>query len=445
MKRIIREFDGVSEIVYVADIKDYVLLFLNKAGLKAFGYDSLEQVEGKKCYEVLQGRKSPCPFCTNGKLHKDKYLEWRHKNRPTGKEYRLKDKLISWEGREARIEIAEEIFNSGQQNAEAELKRMLEREQIVMECIQMMHSSLEVDMAVNNTLEVMGRYLYGERTYIFNTYGSYMDNIYEWCAEGVSEERGSLQKLPISAIQRWLPYFYRNECVIIRDVELIKESAPEEYAILKRQGIKTLIAVPFIEKEQLVGYFGIDNPKAGNLDEVSNILKMLAYFFQALLERKKREDYLKKIGFTDTMTGANNKNAFIRDTMLSDTGGLSSAGGFFIDINGLKKTNDTYGHEAGDNLIRQVYQIICYVMGDFPVYRLGGDEFAVLCRNISKEKLEGLHKRLREELDGRNGCNAAIGASFLENPSDLGVLIDEADKRMYKDKKQYYKKIGSKR
>ena len=71
MERLIEEFDGVREIVYVADTENYDLLFMNKAGLNALGYEKREQVAGKKCYELLQGFQSPCSYCTNGQLFRE--------------------------------------------------------------------------------------------------------------------------------------------------------------------------------------------------------------------------------------------------------------------------------------------------------------------------------------------------------------------------------------
>lgn len=445
MKEYIKEFDGVREIVYAADTKKHELLFLNKAGLEAFGYDSLDQVLGKKCHEVLQGKDLPCVFCGDERLNDKEYLEWTHDNPVTGRRYRLKSKLIPWDGeRTVRMEIAEDITESDTQKIEIRTKKRAKSERIVMDCIKMMYSSVETDEAINNTLEMMGNYLKGERVYVFSIHGRTMDNTYEWCAEGVSREIDSLQNLPVTLIDRWLPYFDKDECVIIEDVEQIKETSPEEYEVLKLQDIRSLITVPLIEKGNLAGYFGIDNPWADSLHEISDILKMLAYFFQSLLERKKREDYLKKIGFSDGMTGALNRNAFIRDAMLGNSRGLLTAGCFFVDINELKKTNDTYGHEAGDKLILQIYNIICDVVGEYPVYRLGGDEFVVLCQNISQEDMGELESRLKEELGGKNGCSAAVGQSFLENPGDLSLLMEEADKKMYKDKEVYYKRNSSK-
>lgn len=91
-------------------------------------------------------------------------------------------------------------------------------------------------------------------------------------------------------------------------------------------------------------------------------------------------------------------------------------------------------------MILQIYKIICDVAGEYPVYRLGGDEFVVLCQNISTENMERLNDKLKEELGGKNGCSAAVGQSFLENPGDLSLLMETADRRMYKDKDAHYRK-----
>lgn len=94
-------------------------------------------------------------------------------------------------------------------------------------------------------------------------------------------------------------------------------------------------------------------------------------------------------------------------------------------------------------MILQIYKIICAIVGEYPVYRLGGDEFVVLCQNISAENMEKLESELKEELGGKNGCSAAVGQSFLENPKDLSLLMETADKRMYADKEAHYKEYSA--
>ncbi|MEG0593428.1 MAG: diguanylate cyclase, partial [Coprobacillus sp.] len=85
--------DDLSELVYVSDVETYELYYMNEQGMKAFG---IKEYNGQKCYKVLQGKDSPCEFCTNHFLSSDKYYSWTKTNPITGKTYLLKDKLINW-------------------------------------------------------------------------------------------------------------------------------------------------------------------------------------------------------------------------------------------------------------------------------------------------------------------------------------------------------------
>ena len=95
--------EDMDEIIYVSDVDTYELYYLNSQGRKITGiYD----YKGRKCYEVLQGKDRPCDFCTNGQLCKNKFHVWERNNAFLGSRYILKDKLISWQGRTARLELA---------------------------------------------------------------------------------------------------------------------------------------------------------------------------------------------------------------------------------------------------------------------------------------------------------------------------------------------------
>ena len=100
---ILDEFD---DIISIADIQAHELLFLNIEGRKLFTF---EDVRGRKCYEVLQGKQAPCEFCTNDKLSRDAFYTWEYTNLKLGRHILVKDKLILWEDRSARLEVAIDI------------------------------------------------------------------------------------------------------------------------------------------------------------------------------------------------------------------------------------------------------------------------------------------------------------------------------------------------
>lgn len=98
-----------------------------------------------------------------------------------------------------------------------------------------------------------------------------------------------------------------------------------------------------------------------------------------------------------------------------------------IDINGLKNVNDTLGHEAGDEYIKETVKSIKHVIRkDDIIIRYGGDEFLVLFKNVLKNQAEEAIKRIK---------NASCG---IAEHKDINLAIKIADQEMYKNKIKYY-------
>lgn len=108
--------DNSEDIIYVSDLKEYRLLFVNKALARSVG-KTVEELTGKTCYKELHvGKEAPCEFCPIPRLQDGpgKYIEgsyiWEHKNDITGKWYIVKDSILKWiDGKYAHIETAIDI------------------------------------------------------------------------------------------------------------------------------------------------------------------------------------------------------------------------------------------------------------------------------------------------------------------------------------------------
>lgn len=110
-KQALKIFDSIDEIVYVSDPVTYELLFTNKNLNKTIGQG--KNLEGKLCYQALQGKDKPCEFCNNIQLfnkNHDDAIIWEFQNLKNNQWYRLTDKKIPWfDGREVRMEIGSNI------------------------------------------------------------------------------------------------------------------------------------------------------------------------------------------------------------------------------------------------------------------------------------------------------------------------------------------------
>ncbi len=108
--------------VYVSDMDTYELLYLNPTSCKTLGCPA-EKLLGRKCYEVIQGRSSPCPFCTNDKLREDSFYEWEFDNPVLNRTFLIKNRIVEWEGRRARIELSHDMFSTEYKLAKKDRER----------------------------------------------------------------------------------------------------------------------------------------------------------------------------------------------------------------------------------------------------------------------------------------------------------------------------------
>ncbi|MDX9745130.1 MAG: ATP-binding protein [Syntrophales bacterium] len=116
-------FDGIDEPVYVSDMDTHELLFVNRAIESFFGPPSRQ-----KCYQYIQQRTEPCPFCTNDKIrgeYQGRSYIWEFRNEKNNHWYRCIDKTIPWpDGRLVRYEMAIDITD--RKMAEQEREKLWE-------------------------------------------------------------------------------------------------------------------------------------------------------------------------------------------------------------------------------------------------------------------------------------------------------------------------------
>lgn len=426
--------DEIAEVIYVADIETYELLYLNSSGRHLFQTD---KYKGEKCYRLLQGRDEPCEFCTNHLLTEDSIYTWRFTNKITNRHFILKDKLIEWEGRPARMEIGFDLTD--QEHNEQLIKTKAKGEELVLECLRVLYQTKDLEKAIQMILEKTGKFLSADRTYIFQIDGQTMNNTHEWCAEGIDAEIDNLQNMPVTLIARWRKEFEQNKCFFIKDMKDIREQSPEEYQILSSQGIKRLIAAPLFSNQHLAGYIGVDNPPKDVVDQVESILETLSYFLSSSMDQMHTYRILKDLSYHDTLTGVYNRNRFNEDLERFSKQNLQSVGVIYLDLNGLKDINDTKGHQFGDQILKDSAKKLQVIFPEHTIYRIGGDEFSIVCMNTEKDVFMRTIRELKYLFSNSGDCSGAVGYSWSEHPTDLQLLLTEADKMMYTDKKEYYR------
>ena len=144
---------------------------------------------------------------------------------------------------------------------------------------------------------------------------------------------------------------------------------------------------------------------------------------------------------SDPLTGFKNRKAYYKDIDMIERDremSMRPVGVVFADANGLKETNDRFGHEAGDELIVSIAQTIAAVFPDAKCYRFGGDEFVILSFDPEKAAFDDKLERLSREWG--DGPSASIGGIWKEHAKDLEKSVAAADEMMYTDKSRYYER-----
>lgn len=131
--------------------------------------------------------------------------------------------------------------------------------------------------------------------------------------------------------------------------DLEQERGQPSYEMLKAQQVWRLLAVPLMKGGTMVGFLGVDNPRAHYDD--ATLLASIQFFVTNSLDRKKQQAYLEKLSYRDMLTGLYNRNRYIERLEAYKQVQDQQIGAIYIDLNGLKKVNDEQGHRAGDELI----------------------------------------------------------------------------------------------
>ena len=149
---------------------------------------------------------------------------------------------------------------------------------------------------------------------------------------------------------------------------------------------------------------------------------------------------------TDELTGLMNRRAFFEHAQVlyeQCRHHQQPLCALMMDMDHFKQINDTYGHQAGDQVLRQIGGVITASFRQADVYgRLGGEEFAVLLPNTSLETARAIAEQLVKAIAGLpaepvQGLSASLGVAYADaQEQDLHGLMNTADQALYRAKAQ---------
>lgn len=218
-------------------------------------------------------------------------------------------------------------------------------------------------------------------------------------------------------------------------------------AAAREDGLSGVALLPLVRQPDRAWVLGLYRAERGAetwLPEERTLVQAAARLMRAGAERHLHVNSLRHAAYTDPLTGLGNRRA-LEETVPGVLRDAERAGQpvtvLSLDIDGLKRVNDTEGHARGDELLKIFAQALrSAVRADDHVFRLGGDEFVVVMRHgpqvvLGEERVRASVRQMQAA--GFDGVDASVGVAVApEDGWGLGTLLARSDDRMYQLKVQ---------
>jgi diguanylate cyclase (GGDEF)-like protein len=230
---------------------------------------------------------------------------------------------------------------------------------------------------------------------------------------------------------------------LLTDIKMPDADGLEFLKQIKSDGTHNdLCAIAMTGYSNEFGY--IEVIKAGASDFIGKpfgVEELEAKIRKAIIERN-RIQKLRRLSITDALTGLFNRRHFytkLEDELVRANRQKQNLGLILLDLDAFKQYNDSYGHVAGDNILKEFGQIINAKIrqGVDTGYRYGGDEFAVILINANASLSKTIAHRIQESVKNELKMNVSIGYAIICDEDERLTseeLVMKADKELYKQK-----------
>ncbi len=286
---------------------------------------------------------------------------------------------------------------------------------------------------------------YALKTYLENDFSTKMsnltdENIYDF--KLYPKENGIIEN---AVKNKEISYYISLKDFIEDNIPNIKEEACKEYA--ENNDVKTIIIFPISVKDQFSGFLSVFSPRKELKDDELSFLNLFARQIELAITIANLFETVKKQAVTDHLTNLFNRRFFEDALHREATRSLRTKQPFCLiglDLDHLKKINDTYGHSMGDKAIATIANVIIKNARSVDIpSRFGGEEFFIILPGIDAKGGIAAAERIRSSIESakieglEGGITASLGvASFIEQTTNIDELFEMCDKAMYSSKQK---------
>jgi diguanylate cyclase (GGDEF)-like protein len=349
--------------------------------------------------------------------------------------------------------LAARLRNQVQVVRQAEaMARKLLYEEAVADCARVLVGGGDLGSQLQRTVEILQRATGVSRAYVFRNepdpeLGLCARHIHEACAPGIPPEIANPLLQHVS-YRDLAPAMQAHLSQGRAYAGVVQHLAEPERGILGSQGILSILTLPIVCGGEFWGFMGFDDcvtPTHWQSDEIA-LLQIVVEACGLAIERRRAEEEIYRIAIHDALTGLANRRYVLErlEELISEA--QRGEQGFalaLLDIDHFKRINDSRGHLAGDQVLRQFAALLAGECRPYDlVGRYGGEEFLVVMRHAESAQLAQRLQVLRHQLHASpllwHGAelpirfSAGVVASHEVGPAiSARQLLELADRRLY--------------
>jgi len=331
------------------------------------------------------------------------------------------------------------------QETDKSLKKRVYEISNLLEISNELYSILDMEQLINSSLLILVGQLGCEKAFTL-VYDAKTSRFSRHFTKGFGAEQNALD---LEVDHPLIPFLLKHRRpVMVKDIARTEELR----TISEKLNLDEIeVIAPVIYSDRLKGLIGCGTKLFGsNYDRADmQMLSILVNIFTVSISNAQMYEDMKNMSFTDPMTGLHNYRYFenrLREEINRSHRSKTNVSLIMADIDFFKIYNDTLGHQAGDDALRMVADVLrSTARADDIVCRYGGEEFIIILPGTTKDSIKPLGERLRKKVEGykfykehiqpTRNITISLGAScYPEDGDTFEDLVRKADIALYRSK-----------